>query len=51
VLGVCRFFIQFYFLKFADVIDFDEYASGQRKEGAYSAAFGFALKSGAGLKI
>ena len=35
----------------ADVIDFDEYASGQRKEGAYSAAFGFALKSGAGLTI
>ena len=35
----------------ADVIDFDEYTSGERKEGAYAAAFGFALKSGAGLTI
>ncbi len=28
----------------ADTIDFDEFTSGQRKEGAYSAAWGFALK-------
>ncbi len=35
----------------ADVIDFDEYRSGQRKEGAYSASFGFALKSGIGLIV
>lgn len=35
----------------ADVIDFDEVRSGERKEGAYSAAFGFALKSGIGLIV
>ncbi len=29
----------------ADVIDADEHATGQRKEGAYSAAWGFAIKS------
>ena len=29
----------------ADVIDYDEYLSGERKEGAYSAAQGFAIKS------
>ena len=35
----------------ADVIDFDEYESGQRKEGAYSAAWGFAIKSANALMI
>jgi GPH family glycoside/pentoside/hexuronide:cation symporter len=29
----------------ADVIDYDEYQSGERKEGAYSAAWGFAIKA------
>ncbi len=29
----------------ADVIDFDEYRSGERKEGAYSATSGFAIKA------
>ncbi len=29
----------------ADVIDWDELRTGERKEGAYSAAFGFALKA------
>jgi Na+/melibiose symporter-like transporter len=29
----------------ADVIDYDEYTSGERKEGAYSAAWGFCIKS------
>jgi GPH family glycoside/pentoside/hexuronide:cation symporter len=31
----------------ADVIDFDEHETGERKEGVYSAAWGFAFKSGA----
>jgi len=35
----------------ADVIDSDEYESGQRKEGAYSAAWGFAIKSANALMI
>ncbi len=35
----------------ADVIDYDEYSSGERKEGAYSAAWGFALKLAIGLVI
>ena len=35
----------------ADVIDYDELRSGQRKEGAYSAAWGFALKLSIGLVI
>jgi GPH family glycoside/pentoside/hexuronide:cation symporter len=35
----------------ADVIDFDEYQTGERKEGAYSAAFGFALKSAIGITV
>jgi GPH family glycoside/pentoside/hexuronide:cation symporter len=35
----------------ADVIDYDEYRTGQRKEGAYAAAWGFALKSAIGLQI
>ncbi len=29
----------------ADVIDYDEYQSGERKEGAYAAAHGFAIKA------
>ena len=29
----------------ADVIDYDEYTTGERKEGAYSAAWGFAIKA------
>ncbi len=29
----------------ADVIDYDEYCSGERKEGAYAAAHGFAIKA------
>jgi GPH family glycoside/pentoside/hexuronide:cation symporter len=29
----------------ADVIDYDEYETGERKEGAYSAAWGFAIKA------
>ena len=29
----------------ADVIDYDEYVSGERKEGAYAATQGFAIKS------
>jgi GPH family glycoside/pentoside/hexuronide:cation symporter len=33
----------------ADVIDYDEYQTGERKEGAYSAAFGFALKAAIGI--
>lgn len=35
----------------ADVIDVDELASGERKEGAYSAAWGFAIKAGNALVI
>jgi GPH family glycoside/pentoside/hexuronide:cation symporter len=35
----------------ADVIDADELASGERKEGAYSAAWGFAIKSSNALVI
>lgn len=35
----------------ADVIDYDEYRTGQRKEGAYSAAWGFALKVAFGFVI
>lgn len=33
----------------ADVIDYDEHATGQRKEGTYFAAWGFAAKLAAGL--
>jgi GPH family glycoside/pentoside/hexuronide:cation symporter len=29
----------------ADVIDYDEYQSGERKEGSYAAAHGFAIKA------
>jgi GPH family glycoside/pentoside/hexuronide:cation symporter len=35
----------------ADVIDYDEYRSGERKEGAYSAAWGFAIKSAQALIV
>jgi GPH family glycoside/pentoside/hexuronide:cation symporter len=35
----------------ADSIDYDELESGERKEGAYSAAWGFALKSAIGIVI
>ncbi|UCE85979.1 MAG: MFS transporter [Deltaproteobacteria bacterium] len=35
----------------ADVIDYDEYVSGERKEGAYSAAQGFAIKAAHALII
>ncbi|MEE9606346.1 MAG: MFS transporter [Myxococcota bacterium] len=33
----------------ADVVDYDEYTSGERKEGSYYAAWGFALKLAMGL--
>ena len=35
----------------ADIMDFDEYETGERKEGAYSAAAGFAFKSAAGFTV
>jgi len=35
----------------ADVIDWDELQTGQRKEGAYSAAWGFAIKMSVGIVI
>jgi GPH family glycoside/pentoside/hexuronide:cation symporter len=35
----------------ADVIDYDEYVTGERKEGAYFAAFNFMFKSSAGLTL
>ena len=35
----------------ADVIDYDEHETGERKEGAYSAAWGFAIKSSSALII
>ena len=35
----------------ADAIDWDELASGQRKEGAYSAALGFVQKLGIGVVV
>jgi GPH family glycoside/pentoside/hexuronide:cation symporter len=35
----------------ADVIDADELATGQRKEGAYTAAFTFALQVGGGITV
>ena len=35
----------------ADVIDYDEYKSGQRKEGAYFAAWNFVYKSATGITI
>jgi Na+/melibiose symporter-like transporter len=35
----------------ADVIDYDEYRSGKRKEGAYFATWNFAFKSATGLTL
>jgi GPH family glycoside/pentoside/hexuronide:cation symporter len=35
----------------ADVIDYDEYKTGQRKEGAYFAAWNFVFKSATGMTI
>ena len=35
----------------SDVIDYDEVATGQRKEGAYFAAFSFVFKGSAGLTL
>ncbi len=35
----------------ADVIDWDEYETGERKEGAYSAAWGFAIKTATAIVI
>ena len=35
----------------SDIIDYDEYMTGQRKEGAYFAAFSFAFKGSAGLTL
>jgi len=35
----------------ADVIDFDEYKTGQRKEGTYFAAWNFVFKSATGITI
>jgi GPH family glycoside/pentoside/hexuronide:cation symporter len=35
----------------SDIIDFDEHRTGQRKEGAYFAAFSFAFKGSAGLTL
>jgi len=35
----------------ADVIDYDEYATGERKEGAYFASFNFMFKGSAGLTL
>jgi GPH family glycoside/pentoside/hexuronide:cation symporter len=35
----------------ADVIDYDEYLTGERKEGAYAAAWGFAIKSATAVVI
>jgi Na+/melibiose symporter-like transporter len=35
----------------ADVIDFDEHATGERKEGVYYAALGFAFKCGAAVIV
>ncbi|MBW2280801.1 MAG: MFS transporter, partial [Deltaproteobacteria bacterium] len=35
----------------ADVIDFDEYETGERKEGAYFAAWNFVFKSATGVTL
>jgi GPH family glycoside/pentoside/hexuronide:cation symporter len=35
----------------SDIIDYDEYKTGERKEGAYFAAFSFAFKGSAGLTL
>ncbi len=35
----------------SDIIDYDEYKTGERKEGAYFAAFSFAFKGSAGITL
>ena len=35
----------------SDIIDYDEYMTGERKEGAYFAAFSFAFKGSTGLTL
>jgi GPH family glycoside/pentoside/hexuronide:cation symporter len=35
----------------SDIIDYDEYLTGERKEGSYFAAFNFAQKSAVGVMI
>jgi Na+/melibiose symporter-like transporter len=35
----------------SDIIDYDEYMTGERKEGSYFAAFNFAYKSATGVMI
>ncbi len=35
----------------SDIIDYDEYQTGERKEGAYFAAFSFAFKGSAGITL
>jgi GPH family glycoside/pentoside/hexuronide:cation symporter len=35
----------------SDIIDYDEYLTGERKEGAYFAAFSFAFKGSAGITL
>lgn len=35
----------------ADIMDFDEYTTGERKEGAYSASAGFVFKAAAGCTV
>ena len=35
----------------ADIMDVDEYRTGERKEGAYSAAAGFTFKAAAGCTV
>ncbi len=35
----------------SDIIDYDEYMTGQRKEGAYFAAFSFAYKGASGITL
>jgi Na+/melibiose symporter-like transporter len=35
----------------SDIIDYDEYNSGERKEGSYFAAYNFAQKTGMGIMI
>ncbi len=35
----------------SDIIDYDEYTTGERKEGSYFAAFNFVFKSAAGVMI
>ena len=35
----------------SDIIDYDEYMTGERKEGAYFAAFSFAFKGASGITL